>query len=135
MNWRIYYIDAPQESFAVWDGTPEHAPPHGVACIVQDNPDSGREVVMRHDYYYWVPSEQMWWGSDLVGVVDQFAHHPHDRTALKVGRNTSDARWRELVERAIQDPDFAPTSRPAARVQKTPPSARGQWAGYGGDIG
>ena len=129
--WRLYYIDTHHGPYSSEDGPPEHAPPFGVGLIVQDNPDSGREVVMRHDFYYWVPTDGAWWGSDLAGLVDQFAHHPLDRTALKVGRNTSDARWRELVERAIKDPDFAPLSKPPDKAIKKPSAGRGQWSGHG----
>lgn len=132
--WRIYYIDSTIESFSSLDGEPCDAPIHGVGVIVQKNPDSGREMVMRHDFYYWVPSIEMWWGSDLTGMIDQFSHFPKDRMALKIGRNTSDAKWKEIVEKAIQDNDFAPLSRPIEQVSKKPSSARGQWSGYGDKI-
>lgn len=137
VQWRIYYIGRDGvETFDSTMGTPFEAPSYGVGLIVQKHPDSGRQIVMRHDRYYYRTDDNAWWGSDKDDMWDQIYVFLDRISAVKQGRNTSDSKWRELVERAIKDPDFPVLSRKLDHptVLKQPNSARGQWPGFGDEV-
>lgn len=134
IKWRIYYIGREGvETFDSQDGAPGDAPSYGVGLIVQYHPSSGRQIVMRHDRYYFRTDDQAWWGSDREDMWDMLYTHLDLISAVCQGRNTSDSAWRELVELAIKDPDFPVLSRKFGHDEslKAPTGARGRWAGFG----
>lgn len=115
--WRIYYGDG--STFSSDDGAPEDAPSFGVICVVQPNVLTGRESLHGWDWFYYVPDDGMWWGSDIHGVLDRLLHNLPIR-ALKQGRCVSNPVFQEIMQRANTDPDFPARSgshrgeRPAA---------------------
>lgn len=100
MDWRIYYDDG--TTFSSYQGTPEAAPSLGIIAIVQPDPEVGRHIVCKFDFYYY--RQFQWWGADLIGMVDQFLHC--GARALKAGRTVSNQQFRDIYESAKDDPDF-----------------------------
>lgn len=103
MKWRIYYGDG--TTFDDTMGEPEDAPAFDVQCIVFPNKDHGKTMLQRFDWYYW-HKEDGWWGGDLFGVLDLFMHFPKLVIALKAGRNIGNDKYKDILDRAINDPDF-----------------------------
>jgi hypothetical protein len=101
--WRIYYWDG--STFDSSMGTCEAAPSFGIICIVQPNDYTGRTVVSGYDWYYFNKSVKEWWQSDIHGLLDSLLHN-FPITAVKQGRNAPDFEYKEIMARAIQDPDF-----------------------------
>ena len=104
IQWRIYYDDF--STFDSNNGEPEDAPAWGVICINQPDPKTNVMRMHRWDYYYWHRKYGQWWGSNLIGMVDQFATYPRDVVALKVGRNADNAVFQAITDMAIADNDF-----------------------------
>jgi hypothetical protein len=102
-DWRIYYDDG--STFDSDHGKPEQAPPHGVICIPHPHDGVGRVILHGWDWYYWIPSENGWQGSDLHGLLDRLLHGL-EVVALKQGRTIPNPRFSELYRRASMDPDF-----------------------------
>ena len=98
---RIYYSD-----FSTYSGPPAEAPGLGVVVVVQDDPDVGRMVMARWDYYCW--HGEQWWGHDLIGLMDCLAQPGWNNVII--GRTVSQDAWREINRLALEDPDFAPKS-------------------------
>lgn len=101
--WRIYYDDG--GTFSSADGTPACAPPFGVVAIVQPEPTVKRVIASGFDWYYYVDSEQQWWGGDLAGVLDRMLHRKPVEYLL-MGRSVDHATYHEIMRRADEDPDF-----------------------------
>lgn len=135
LSWRIYYDDG--STFDNAQSSPRDAPAYGVICIVFANELIGRKIAHLKDFYYWVPDERQWWGSDIFGLLDQmslrdlvsrvgdqwsYLHYdlPMERDQLvyrliddgyiKLGRSVSSVTFREIMEIADKDPDFPPMS-------------------------
>ena len=113
MAFRVYYSDG-----STFDGDPESAPGLGVVVIVQDDPDVGRMVMARWDFYCW--HQGQWWGHDLTGLMDCLALPGFNR--VLIGRTVSQERWQAINAAALADPDFAPKS--AERVLERPRGLR-----------
>ena len=105
--WRVYYSD--KTTFDSTQGKPNDAPGYGVVCIVQPDKIVGRMIMHGWDYYYYVESENQWWGSDLQGVLDRFCHRL-EMSALCQGRNVANTEFRAIMEAADKDKDFPPKS-------------------------
>lgn len=103
LAWRIYYDDG--ATFDSSQGTPQEAPGLGVQVIVQPDPDVGRVVLTRFDWYYYRFDLEQWWASDYFGLLDQLTS---DRAgvvgAVKAGRNAGD--YDRILKVATKDPDF-----------------------------
>ena len=61
------------------------------------------------DWYYWMPGERQWWGSDIHGLLDRLLHNL-PVLALKQGRSVSNRDFQATMRAAGEDPDFAPKS-------------------------
>lgn len=107
IHWRIYYSDG--STFDSNQGRCEDAPPFGIICIIYPNDLVGRIIMHGWDWYYWVPEDGQWWGSDIYGVLDRLLHNLPLR-ALKQGRNVSSKRYGQIMTSADKDPDFPPRS-------------------------
>jgi len=106
LSWRIWYDDL--SSYSSLDGSPQDAPAFGVICIVQPDDETGRTILHRWDFYYFVPDEAeggQWWGGDREGVFDRLFHNL-PVVALKLGRMVSDQKYRKILADAAADPDF-----------------------------
>ena len=105
INWRIYYSD--KSTFDSTQGEPCDAPGYGVICIVQPDDDTGRLIMHKWDFYYYVPSTGQWWGSDLQGLLDRLsARLPV--VAMCQGRSVTTRLYGEILGMADKDIDFAP---------------------------
>ncbi len=107
IDWRIYYSD--ESTFDSSQGSPQDAPAYGVICIIYSNELVGRIIMHRWDWYYWVPDEGQWWGSDLFGVLDRLLHRL-PTIALCQGRNVSNKTYSKIMGMADKDKDFPPKS-------------------------
>lgn len=102
--WAVFYADG--STFTSDDGGPADAPGLGVVVIAQADPEVGRMLMCRWDFYCW--HEPQWWGHDLTGLIDCLALAGFNR--VLVGRTVSQQSWREIYSKAEADPDFAPRS-------------------------
>ena len=103
LKWRIYYDD--ETTFDNTQGAPKAAPSFGVIAIPQPDPEVGRVVMHKWDWYYWRLDWKQWWGSDLQGLLDNLLHNM-PITAIKQGRNVHNTVFRDIWARVIADPDF-----------------------------
>lgn len=102
MRWRIYYDDG-----SVCDdtmGSPEDAPPYGVLHISFYDEENRRLIVSKFGLYYF--KHNQWWGSDMAGMIDQFATFPNDCRALKMGRTVMNDVFISSQIKAQSDTDF-----------------------------
>ncbi len=111
MEWKIYYYDG-----NTFDSTMGIPPIDGVICIVQkdflnsSNPHHvGREIVSKHDFYWYkefpdIPAR--WDGGDLAGLIFQYMHNLDQMKLVRVGHGLPFEYWREIYEKAQNDPDF-----------------------------
>lgn len=102
-EWRIYYDNGTTCDSRSRD--PESAPSFGVVVIAFPDPVVGRVLMHGWDWYYWVPTEGQWWGSDIHGLLDRLLHNL-PLQAVKQGRNVSNLQYAEIMGRARDDPDF-----------------------------
>lgn len=110
IQWRVYYED--DSTFSNEDGSPENAPVLGVVCIVLKDPTVGRMILCRYDWYIFKSADtrepEEWSGHDIHGVLDQLMYNPGRIIACKQGRCVSDALYKTIYQRAVDDPDFPP---------------------------
>lgn len=107
MAWKIYYDDG--TTFSAADGAPHEAPPLGFIVAVGYDETGSRYLMSGWDHYFYDPKAEQWWGSDRDGWLDRSLHSSpsYNRVyAHKLGRTVTRSRYRELMERADQDPDF-----------------------------
>ncbi len=102
MRWRIYYIGG--STFDSSQGAPFDAPKEGCGVIVAPDPEVGRALIHRWNWYYF--KSGIWWGADIFGLLDQFKHFAPEITAVIEGRTGLNSEWNELLARADADPDF-----------------------------
>lgn len=107
MDWRIYYSNGLMFDSSM--GDPVDAPAYGVICIVQPDEMVGRVIMHGWDWYYFVPEDRQWWGSDIFGVIDRLCHRL-PVVALLQGRNVSNKDFGLIMGRADKDLDFPPKS-------------------------
>lgn len=99
--YRVYY-----DNGTTFDDDPAQAPGVGVLAIVQPDPDHGRIVLSRWDFYCWHPGGQhgQWFGHDQFGLFDCLTQPGWRRVIF--GRTVSTARFRAIHQAAEDDPDF-----------------------------
>lgn len=100
MLWRIFYGDC--STFSSADGPADLSPGLDVQAIVQPDPDVGRHVLSRFGYYWLDRGE--WYGGDLFGLFDYLQRPGHK--VVRFGRTISNARFREIIRAATEDPNF-----------------------------
>lgn len=111
---RVYY-----DNGATFTGPPQETPALGVIAVVQPDPDHGRMLLARWDYYCWHPDPGQWWGHDLFGLWD-YLIQPGWRRVL-FGRNVTQEVFHQILRRAEADPDFpvrSATSKREAAVMR-----------------
>ena len=101
--WRIYYSDG--ATFSSVDGEPTDAPAFGVICVVFPDADVGRIVMHGWDWYYYVPEDKNWWGSDIHGLLDRLLHGL-PLVGVKQGRSVATPTYKSIFKTASLDPDF-----------------------------
>lgn len=102
-KWKIYYSDG--STFTSEEGSAEEAPSFGIICIVQPDPERGRNIMHGWDWYYYNDTEgtaPMWWGCDLHGLLDRLLHRLSVRAVLQ-GRTVSNDVWQAITSKANQD--------------------------------
>lgn len=112
MKWRIYYDDG--TAFDSGLGSPESSPTRGVQALVQPDPDVGRVIEWGKDYYWWLGDR--WDGGDLFGLFD-YLSQPGFKV-VRFGRSMSNRAFREVYQRAVNDPAFP--SKSAMRSDERP---------------
>jgi hypothetical protein len=94
---RIYY-----DGGETYDGDPWLAPALGVLVIVERDPDHGRRLIARKDFYTW--RGERWWAVDHIGFYD-YLIAPGPRKVI-FGRMIKNEEWYDAMRRADDDPDF-----------------------------
>jgi hypothetical protein len=98
---RVYYGDG-----STYDGEVADAPALGVQVIVEPDARVGRVLWQRKDYYWF--SDGHWSGGDIFGLFDYLARPGMKRVLF--GRSVHAATFDDILQQAIDDPDFAPKS-------------------------
>lgn len=101
MKWQIFYDDS--STFSDRDGEPHEAPALGVQVIAIDNPLVGVYLLHGEPYYYW--ENGCWEQCDLFGLWDYLCR-PDPYKVVRFGRNMTTPEYRQVFERASNDPDF-----------------------------
>ena len=101
-RWKIWYGNG--STFSDAAGPPGAAPPLDVQVIAQADPDVGRLMVCRKDFYVFHDGE--WYGVDWFGLLD----HLMALGIVKAGRTRSNRDYDALYRAAVADPDLAPKS-------------------------
>ena len=102
MKWKIYYDD--NRTTSNLDEKPENVETRGVMCIVIENGEVGRQLVARHDYFWYVDGN--WAGGDIFGLFD-YLLEPGFKKVL-FGRTIDSDKYESIIKRALEDPDFPP---------------------------
>jgi len=102
LQWRIYYANG--DTFSDNEGAPCVAPLRGVQLIVQVEPEVGRSFWSECDYYWWEQECDQWLGGDLAGLLDYLGRC--SLATVLQGRTVPDRTYREIKQRALDDPDF-----------------------------
>lgn len=97
--WRIYYGDG-----SSYDGDPFLAPARNVQVVVVIDPDVGRYLHARCDFYWWDDAIKTWFGGDINGMWDSL-DQPGPKRVL-FGRVVPLRTYDDCIKRALVDPDF-----------------------------
>lgn len=116
LRWRIYYGDG--TTFSNLDGSPEAAPALNVQAIVEYDPQVGRALTVRRDFYIRVEGE--WMGVDWFGLIDQLMA----QGIVKAGRSLPSSRFEQIYQQAVSDPGLPPKSALHWLEQKPPGEVR-----------
>ncbi len=122
LNWRIYYDDG--TLFDNTDGEPWEAPGRGIICVVQIDPKPmmysvNTQVMQGHPFYWYHKGWGYWMHSDRDGMLDQLtADRDNNICAVKMGRWADFHKFREIYDRAQNDPDFPKKSGTAKSEQR-----------------
>lgn len=99
ITWRIYYSNGIAYDSSM--GDPELAPGWDVQVIAEVDPDIGRRLHSRADYYLYIDGR--WVGMDFIGLVDHLANV---LKIVKVGRMIDRGLYRALLAKAFNDPEL-----------------------------
>ena len=130
VTWRLYYENG--STFTNLDGSPEDTPAYGFICAAFPDHDRegnsiGRMVMWGWDRYFYHEDYNEWWGCDRFGLDDRMGHRLPVRAVL-FGRTVHTTVFREIFERAANDPDFPAKSgkkRIETPVQNQGPQTQG----------
>lgn len=120
LAWRIYYDNG--STYDSKMGNPEDAPSHGVLVVTVADKDYGRLVLNGWDWYYFDGTE--WWGADVHGLLDRLLHNLPTR-AVKQGRMCPSETWRDVLDKAVTDPEFPQKS--VAKCERERPFQKVGW--------
>jgi len=99
IDWKVYYGDGSALSNEQVEA--DHLPGRNVVCVVNRHPDVGKQIVTRHDYYWF---EQVWFGGDLFGLYD-YLLLPGWKKVL-FGRTLPTKDYEDVIKAALNDKDF-----------------------------
>ncbi len=97
--WKVYYGDG--SSLSSQDIEPEDLPGRNVVCIVNKHPDVGRQIVTRHDYFWF---DEIWHGGDLFGLYDHLLIPGWKKVLF--GRTIPTGDYENIIKIALNDSDF-----------------------------
>lgn len=98
--WRIYYADGSTVSDV--ESTVDAVGTRGVQVIAQYHPEAGRELLCKHDYYWWTGSR--WFGGDQFGLYDYLASPGMKKVVF--GRTVPTEVFGTIVKKAADDPEL-----------------------------
>lgn len=102
LQWRIYYGDG--STFDNTQGEPDESPALNVQVITIIDPDVGRLLLHRYDFYWYDFDHAIWSAGDIFGMFDYLCQ-PGIKV-VRFGRSIVNREYREIVTRAGSDPDF-----------------------------
>ena len=107
VDWVIWYERAEDgEIFSVASDEVESiydVPRVGCQIVVFKHPDVGRRMIHRGDYFWWHP-RYYWKCGDLSGLIDHLCFHNFRDNLVLLGRELSDAKFKEAYLKAKNDP-------------------------------
>ena len=104
MIWRVFYGD--DATYSNEDGSPFDAPALNVQCIVHSDPEVGRTIRAKCDFYWLVGDS--WHGGDIFGLWD-YLTRPGAKKVI-FGRSLAPDEYDAVLKAALTDPDFPPKS-------------------------
>lgn len=103
LHWRVYYGDG-----STVDNTQSsifELPTVNIQAIVQRDPEVGRIVLNRWDYYCWRGDDLLFYGSELGGFWDYLFNYPAAKHIL-FGRTMPTAEYQAILYKAKKDEYF-----------------------------
>lgn len=101
-RWRIYYGDG--STYDRRDGEAWDAPAVNVQAIMVEDREHGWYCCRADDFYWYLPDEDRWYSGERFGLFD-YLTQPGQRKVL-FGRSIPDSEYREILDRAMSDPDL-----------------------------
>lgn len=108
VNWKIYYGSG--LTVTNLQSPPEKVPGRNIICIVNRHSEVGKQIVTRHDYYWF---DKIWTGGDIFGLFD-YLLIPGWKKVL-FGRTIETEEYEKIIKMALLDVDFPEKS---ARLPK-----------------
>ena len=108
--WRIYYTDG--STFDNLMGEAWEAPGRGIVCIIQKDQSPkmhnvSTQVLKERPWFWYHSGYGMWFASDLEGLLDQLVSDRDNLVcAVKHGKWLHPVDYREILDKAYDDPDF-----------------------------
>jgi len=99
VRWCVYYTHG---QFSDTDGLPYDAPTTGVQVIAYQQPDVGRYILAKCDFYWWDIARSQWFGGDQSGFYQHlFGKGPK---MVLFGATVTNAEYEACVKLALADP-------------------------------
>lgn len=98
--WVVFYEHG--ASYSNLDGEPQYAPPLGVVCIRQADPDVGNILIRPADFYGYHLDGTGWHGHDFAGLIDYI--YQSGFLILKLGRTIQTDVFIQTVNESAHDP-------------------------------
>ena len=99
IDWKVYYGDGSTLSNEQVEA--ENLPGRNIVCIINRHLDVGRQIVTRHDYYWF---DEVWSGGDVFGLYD-YLLIPGWKKVL-FGRTLRTDQYEKILSSAFLDSDF-----------------------------
>lgn len=115
-RWRIYYGDG--ATYDDGDGSAFDAPAVNVQAVVVADPEHGWFCCRADDYYWYWPDQDRWYSGDTFGLFDYLTQHGPRKVLF--GRSISDHEYREILNRAVTDPDLPTKTGWQAHERRAP---------------
>lgn len=107
IEWRIFYADG--STFSNENGAPFDATPSGVQIIVIHEPEIGRYILAKKDFYWWDNARGRWFGGDQGGFYQYMLLRKGPKYVV-FGEYIANSEYKQILHRALTDAEFLPKS-------------------------